>query len=569
MSKYIYIFLITIAFVSINCIARGESFYSRYQLPPVERMPAQNQGYKLMQASQVMKRLHSLPVKPSEIEDPDNYVKALSEKILQGVDHLLGENSQNDIVFSGSSTMELDRFIQQTSADHVVFVSNKHIRFNGTVHLRNGVALKGNKSIITGANAQDTVFLVHGVENTAVSGFTVDGAGVGIYVADSRRFVFRDLKFKGCNRGLIVQGRSEYGLLDYIEADGSYSGGILIAGPAHYVMVKNSLIRNGKDYFNWHAGLVMTDTPLKGFIKSDDKTFSVSAVRTSINAATETVPYSNVIQGCTFYKNKAPGIYTDGGAGNVIVNNVIENNDKEGMCLDGGSSLNVVRGNLIKGNGFRRRQTDEDLSRDFVSGFGRMDDGSSVAKLPGISLDNAAYNIILENTIKENAGDGIKMVRSCFKNIIMFNNILSNNKGQNKVFHFFGVLIGNAPSDSNSEKELYDFLPCYENIISSNVIYGQHYSGVLLDFDAAFNDIYNNTIFKFLNLPVEVASREFNSIVENVIPTGDNAKYEIEHKKWKRLFFAILILLIGSNVLVAIIVRRYISRKDSKHYFVK
>ena len=552
--------------VSINCVARGESLYSRYQLPPIEGMPAQNQGYKLMQASQVMNRLHSLPVTPSEIDNPDNYVKALRGKILQGVAHLLGENSQNDIVFSGSSTMELDRFIQQTPANHAVFVSRKHIRFNGTVHLRNGVTLKGNKSVITDANARDTVFLVHGVENTAVSGFIVDGAGVGIYVADSRRFVFRDMKLKGCNRGLIVQGRSEYGLIDYIEVDGSYYGGILIAGPAHYVMVKDSVIRNGKDYFNWHAGLVMTDTPLKNFIKSesDDKTFSVSAVRTSINAATETAPYSNVIQGCTFYKNKASGIYTDGGAGNVIVNNVIENNDKEGMCLDGGSSLNVVQGNLIKGNGFRRRQTDEDLSKDFVSGFGRMDDGSSVAKLPGISLDNTAYNIISENTIKENAGDGIKMVRSCFRNIIIFNNILSNNRGQNKVFHFFGVLMGNAPFDLNSEKGLYDFLPCYENIIAYNVIYGQHYSGVLLDFDAAFNDIYNNTIFKFSNLPVEAASREFNSIVDNVIPTGNNTNYEIEYKKWKRLFFAMMILLIGSNVLVAIIVRRYISRKDSK-----
>jgi len=109
-----------------------------------------------------------------------------------------------------------------------------------------------------------------------------------------------------------------------------------------------------------------------------------------------------------------------------------------------------------------------------------------------------------------------------------------------------------------------DFLPCYENTIAYNVICSQHYSGVLLDFDAAFNDIYNNTIFKFSNLPVEAASREFNSIVDNVIPTGNNTKYEIEYKKWKRLFFVMMILLIGSNVLVVIIVRRYISRKDSK-----
>ena len=82
----------------------------------------------------------------------------------------------------------------------------------------------------------------------------------------------------------------------------------------------------------------------------------------------------------------------------------ITGNDKEGICIDYGTLGAYIRGNRIAGNGARSRQTDDDLRNDFVHHLGRMRDGSSNAKLPGLSIDNAACNIIHENTVTGNFG---------------------------------------------------------------------------------------------------------------------------------------------------------------------
>ena len=50
--------------------------------------------------------------------------------------------------------------------------------------------------------------------------------------------------------------------------------------------------------------------------------------------------------------------------------------------------------NIFKENGGRLRQSDEDLEADFVTTFGRLSDGSSPAKLPGISIVNVLLLII-------------------------------------------------------------------------------------------------------------------------------------------------------------------------------
>lgn len=68
-----------------------------------------------------------------------------------------------------------------------------------------------------------------------------------------------------------------------------------------------------------------------------------------------------------------------------------------------------------------------------------MADGSSPAKLPGISLDNTAYNTIYGNIVRDNYGSGIKAVRSAFSNTILCNQIIDNNRGASDTFHFFGI----------------------------------------------------------------------------------------------------------------------------------
>jgi hypothetical protein len=92
--------------------------------------------------------------------------------------------------------------------------------------------------------------------------------------------------------------------------------------------------------------------------------------------------------------------------------------------------------------------SDYDLQRDFTYAAGRLLDGTSPAKLPGISLDNGAYNEAVFNTIDRNFGGGIKMVRTGFHNVVGLNTIMDNNQGESKDFHFFGIELGAAPSDA-------------------------------------------------------------------------------------------------------------------------
>ena len=59
------------------------------------------------------------------------------------------------------------------------------------------------------------------------------------------------------------------------------------------------------------------------------------------------------------------------------------------MCLDNGSSANVVSGNTVQQNGSRWGEPDAIMAKEFVAGAGRLDDGTPAEKVPGISIDNA------------------------------------------------------------------------------------------------------------------------------------------------------------------------------------
>ena len=172
-----------------------------------------------------------------------------------------------------------------------------------------------------------------------------------------------------------------------------------------------------------------------------------------------------------------------------------------------------LKGNVFEENGQRSRQTDDDLQLDFVLDFGRMEDGTAISKLPGISLDNTAYNILEDNMIINNYGGGIKMVRTTVRTVILKNVIRDNNKGQNDIYHFFGIEIGAAPS--GIENSVMDFTPSYENIVCRNIITGDHYSGVFIAEECYVNDVFDNVIMDSQAFGVEAISHKFNSIINN------------------------------------------------------
>ncbi len=213
---------------------------------------------------------------------------------------------------------------------------------------------------------------------------------------------------------------------------------------------------------NWHAGIVLTDRNAE---PADDATtlLRVDGILVKQAKITDriTIPHDNVIIRNQIIGNKTSGIYSDGGVRNVFVQNTIRDNSKEGMCMDNGSTSNVVAFNLFRGNGKRWRMSDADLKRDFVGNYGRLPDGTSPAKLPGISMDNAAYNQVVFNQIDRNYGSGIKMVRTSFYNLIGMNTVTDNNEGANAHLHYFGILAGYAGADEAAWD--LDFVPSRGN----------------------------------------------------------------------------------------------------------
>ncbi len=183
--------------------------------------------------------------------------------------------------------------------------------------------------------------------------------------------------------------------------------------------------------------------------------------------------------------------------------------------MDYGSFGDYVAGNTIARNGERNRQKDTDLKADFVYEAGRLEDGSSPFKLPGISIDNSAYNIVANNDIVDNSGSGVKMVRSGYRNLIVSNLIRNNNRGTNEYFHGFGVELGYAVEPDEPVIGL-DFTPDYENIVTRNTVEGAHYAGVFLAPDSYCNDVYNNLIWDAEQFSIETHSKFFNSCVDNL-----------------------------------------------------
>ncbi|HUL99459.1 MAG TPA: right-handed parallel beta-helix repeat-containing protein, partial [Mycobacterium sp.] len=257
---------------------------------------------------------------------------------------------------------------------------------------------------------------------------------------------------------------------------------------------------------NWYAGIVLTsrgsDIAINpgSFLLPDNHWVVTSPLVQRLEN-----PEQNVILGNTVRDGQSSGIYNDGAIANVFLDNRIEGNAKEGICFDNGATANVFAGNLVRDNGQRWGQPDVVLALDAVLGAGRGVDGTSMAKLPGISIDNALYNEIFANTVIGNFGGGVKMVRTAFFNVVRKNAIIDNNRGRSAKFHFFGVELGAASPDGPVED--LDFLGSAGNIILANAIRGKHYSGVFTGYGSVQNDVLQNDISGVEAFALETAKR--------------------------------------------------------------
>jgi hypothetical protein len=356
------------------------------------------------------------------------------------------------------------------------------------------------------------------IENA--SGVTLEGGAFlsgewGLLVNASRDVTVKAARFDGLQRGGVVATDAAGLVLSRLVLQRLGAAPVLMHGATVDSAVLDNQIVQNRGVSNWNAGIVLSDREVAVTQDPDsllrDDRFGIKEQRIDKRLRT---PRRNVIAFNRVAHNLSSGIYSDGGIQNVFFDNLLEGNAKEGLCLDNGSAANVVAMNVIRLNGKRWGMSDAALKLDFVHRSGRLADGSSAAKTPALSIDNAVHNIVYANQIDRNYGGGVKMVRSAFFNLIGLNVITDNNLGASDKFHFFGIELGSAVADTHTLD--LDYTPSRGNIVFGNVIRGSHYAGIFFGAGSTDNDVFDNTIFGATHWALEQARPQPNSSLNNL-----------------------------------------------------
>ena len=295
--------------------------------------------------------------------------------------------------------------------------------------------------------------------------------------------------------GIILGPGNKNIKIEYSIFRNNYGSGIVVMEDNLNTVINNNHISGGTGSSNFHAGILVTDRKstdmdifgVNDFLLNRNGHWYVPREIIKRSSPKFTYIFNNKIE-----SNLSSGIYLDGAYLTMLAYNHLSNNSKEGICVDNGSTLNLIYSNTVNFNGDRWGKSDFILKKDFAFDDGRMKDGTPKRKVPGISIDNAIYNFILSNIISNNYGSGIKMVRTSFYNVIGKNSISKNNLGKNDIHKFFGIEVGGALADTPLIE--LDFSTSMSNVIYSNSITGNHYAGIFFCEGCNHNDVFDNII---------------------------------------------------------------------------
>ena len=486
------------------------SLIKENNLPALSRM-SEEDTKKYMSELQVLKKIEKLGIDPAQFETPELNWK----NTYNTVDNTINNRTkyQNDVRFNGSTASELNALIATSDSAYITIESDKII-LDETINLKSDIGINASKTeFVPGSMVIDKAVMAEDCDNISLDYFKLEKGGYNyaLYIIRTNNFSIKGCTFsKSTYKGLVVMGTcTNFVMLDNnVTYNGN--GGVFLNGNISNGIIKNNDIEENYGTRNLTAGMVMTSMTIDDYYTAYNE-FKDEHLYDLLDTPHDIVLYQNRVQ-----HNNSSGIYSDGAYNIYIIENIIYKNEKEGMCLDYGTFGAYVHNNVVRQNGGRFRQTDEDLEADFVTSFGRLEDGSSPAKLPGISIDNSAYNIILNNNVNQNYGSGIKSVRSAYRNVIMENTVSDNNYGENEKFHFFGIEIGHASTPDEPVIGL-DFTASYENIVCRNVVTGPDYAGVFLEIESYCNDVFDNVIMGSEKFAIECHSTLFNSIVNNTL----------------------------------------------------
>ena len=486
------------------------SIIKENNLPSLSRM-SEEDTKKYMSELQVLKKIEKLGIDTAQFETPELNWK----NTYNTVDNTINNRRkyENSVQFNGSTASELNALIAASDSAYITIESDR-IVLDETINLKSDIGINASKTeFVPGSMVIDKAVMAEDCDNISLDYFKLENGGYNyaLYIIRTNNFSIKGCTFsKSTYKGLVVMGTCTNFIMLDNNVTYNGNGGVFLNGNISNGIIKNNDIEENYGTRNLTAGMVMTSMAIDDYYTAYNE-FKDEHLYDLLDTPHDIVLYQNRVQ-----RNNSSGVYSDGAYNIYIIENIIYKNEKEGMCLDYGTFGAYVHNNVVRQNGGRFRQTDEDLEADFVTSFGRLDDDSSPAKLPGISIDNSAYNIILNNNVNQNYGSGIKSVRSAYRNVIMENTVSDNNYGENEKFHFFGIEIGHASTPDEPVIGL-DFTASYENIICRNVVTGPDYAGIFLAEESYCNDVFDNVIMGSEKFAIECHSTLFNSIVNNTL----------------------------------------------------
>ena len=487
------------------------SIMTANKLPALSRMAAED-SKKYMGNLQVLQKIEKLGIDTASFETPELNWKNVYNRVS---DTMQKENTFSDkISFTGSTTSQLNTLIAQ-STDAYITIESSTVRMDEPISMKSGIALDAAGVTFTGSTDDRVAQAVIAEDCTNFALYNLNlTAGCyeyGIYIIRSNTFTIENCTISNAlYKGLVMMGENKNFTIRNNTVSYNGNGAVFLNGNISNGIITGNDVVDNYGTRNLTAGIVMTSMEIDDYYTAYNE-FKDEHLYNLLDTPHDIVLYQNNVK-----HNNSSGIYSDGAYQIYIVENIIYQNDKEGMCLDYGTFGAYVSNNIVKENGGRLRQSDEDLEADFVTTFGRLSDGSSPAKLPGISIDNSAYNTIVNNNVTQNYGSGVKMVRSAYRNIIMENSVSDNNKGKSDDFHFFGIEIGHESTPDEPVKGL-DFTASYENIVCRNIVTGSNYAGVFLAVESYCNDVFDNTILGSEWYAIECHSNMFNSMPNNIM----------------------------------------------------
>lgn len=458
---------------------------SRLDQEDLDKMEAYDTG---MLQYQIFDRMQSLGLAAEDFTHPVEDCTSLYRELYKTNIDL---TDKEVVTFTGDTGEALQEAIDE-NAGKVIFITSDRIKINQTMQLRDNTYLVSEGCSFE-ADVDGDLIVGESISGVVLSGVEIEGrAENALRVEDCQNVILTDCRVRGMKqRGLRIQGTSQNMIVANCSFTENEAGGAIVVDDAKRILFYQNDCSNNYGCINDNAG------------------FSFGNCYDTEHFPSEIIVYQN-----TSSDNQSGGMYCSGLYKSYFINNTVTGNQKEGTCLDWQTFGCYLLKNTYQGNGWRADQSDEILEADEVLQDGRMEDGSSKAKLPGISLDNAAYNILEQNTVTQNGGSGIKMVRSSVGNLISDNSVADNNTGENERYHFFGIELG---GERYTEKKWnMDFGADYGNIVSDNHISGAHYAALFLAEGAEDNVIYGNISDGETHWMIESISERNNTFGNNM-----------------------------------------------------